>query len=86
MSENIYPVSQHNIPEDFNFQQRGRENLSLAKLYSPELHFSARGYEVCEEFTALIINLSSRWTLQFFHKHQSVCSTLQNLRFQNVQV
>jgi hypothetical protein len=53
-SENIYPVSQRNIPEDFNFQQRGRENLSLSKPYSPKLRFSARGYKVCEEFAALI--------------------------------
>jgi hypothetical protein len=53
-SENIYPVSQRNIPEDFNFQQRGCENLSIAKPYSPKLRFSARSYKVCEECTALI--------------------------------
>ena len=57
-AHSIYPVSQRNIPEDFNFKQIDRENLSLAKPYSHKLHFSSRSCKVCEEFTALVIHLS----------------------------
>ena len=56
-SENIYTVPQSYIPEDFNFQEGFRENLSQAKPCPPKLHFSARGYKVCEEFTAPVTQL-----------------------------
>jgi hypothetical protein len=82
MSQNICPVSQRNIPEDFNFQQRGLAKLSLAKPYYPELHFSARSCKVCEEITALN-NLPILKMEAAIFSEISICSTLLNLTFQN---